>query len=239
MSEERHLHYDHYDPDQAARLDGFYGRVELAMVNRAIPWIKGKRVLDIGCGFGSVVEHLRVNGFEATGIDQLGDFIEAGRQRYPGIDLRHAGEDESLPFEAGEFDTVFLKDVIHHIFDEDDLVAFLKDVKRICRSRVIIVDPNPTLFLRLARKILRHVDPICPPAEAEAALTTVGMTVVHREFHEVIALPLSGGYISYPFIKGRRLGDLVLALDNAMLGAARLVSADKMLCWRYLIVADV
>ncbi len=233
----RHAHYDHYSADQIARLDGFYGRVEQSMALRLRPWIEGNRVLDLGCGFGSLVDRLRAFGYAAVGVDKLGDFIEAGRRRYPLAELvLQTGE--QLPFADQSIDTVILKDVIHHIIAEGDVSAFLGEIRRVCRRRLIVVDPNPTLILRLSRKLIGHVDPECSARQAEEVLRQAGWSIQHREFHEVIAFPLSGGYVGRPMIKSARLQEAVIRLDEVLLRLLRRCGLAPSLCWRYTIVAD-
>ena len=162
-----HHHYAHYSPAMAARLDGFFGRVDERLNARIAACVTGESVLDVGCGFGSLTEHLRLRGLRATGVDLLAECIAAGRARYPHADLRLA-ESEELAFPDASFDTVVLKDTIHHVYEEDDVAAFLRAVRRIARRRLVILDPNPTTILLLARRIIGHVDPVCGPADARA-----------------------------------------------------------------------
>ena len=142
----RHANYGHYSVDMARRLDGPFGLVEKSFADRIAPWIAGKSVLDVGCGFGSLVEALRQKGVDATGIDQLDEFVDLGRNRYPLAELR-VSAGGSLPFDDKSFNTVILKDTIHHVFGEGDLASFMAEVKRVCRRRIVVMDPNPTLIL--------------------------------------------------------------------------------------------
>jgi SAM-dependent methyltransferase len=199
--------------------------------------VNGRRVLDLGCGFGSLVEHLRLAGFEAVGIDLLPEFVAAGRARYPAADLRcvQAG---SLPFPDQSFDTVVLKDAIHHIFAEGDIDQLLADVRRVCATRVIVMDPNPTIILLTARRLIRHVDPVCAPAQCTQKLEEAGFTVRHREFHEFIGFPASGGFVGREFVKSARMGEFVLALDRASQNFLDWTRLASYFCWRYTIAAD-
>ena len=53
--------------EMAARLDGFFGRVDDRLNARIAASVLGDSVLDVGCGFGSLTEHLRLRGLRATG----------------------------------------------------------------------------------------------------------------------------------------------------------------------------
>jgi ubiquinone/menaquinone biosynthesis C-methylase UbiE len=218
----------------ARRLDGPFGFVEASFADRVAPWIAGQRVLDVGCGFGSLANNLRLKGFDAVGVDMLDEFIEIGKGRYPAADLRVV-QDATLPFPDKSFDTVVLKDTIHHVFAEGDLAAFLTDLNRVCRQRIIVIDPNPTLILRISRRLIGHVDPVCSPQSASDALKEAGFKVIHKEFHEILGFPLSGGYVGRPLIP-LALAPAIGQVDRAALGMLRALGIEQHICWRYMLV---
>jgi len=233
-----HENYDHYSSAMINRLDGFFGKVDERLNVRIASWIFGQRVLEIGCGFGQLVEHLRKTGYSATGIDMLEQFVLAGQRRFPQADLRVASS-EQLDFADGSVDTVILKDTIHHVYGEADIHQFLMDVKRVCRKRIIISDPNPTAILLLARKLIRHRDPVCSPEQAERAISKAGFEIVHRSFGEVLAFPLSGGFVGRPMVPNNVVGNMVLSLDSLVEKALECLRLHHHACWRYLLVADL
>jgi SAM-dependent methyltransferase len=236
-SEVRHSNYAHYSIDMARRLDGPFGFVEATFANRIAPWIAGQSVLDVGCGFGSLVNHLRLKGFKAIGVDRLNEFIGIGKDRYPAADLRFV-QSATLPFPDKSFDTIVLKDTIHHISAEDDLPAFLADMNRVCRRRIIVMDPNPTLVLRVSRWLIRHVDPVCTLEEADNALRNAGFDIIHNEFHEVLAFPLSGGYVGKQLIP-RAFAPIIGRIDSMTLSVLRTFGGDRHVCWRYMLVGSL
>jgi SAM-dependent methyltransferase len=236
-SEARHSNYAHYSIDMARRLDGPFGFVEASFADRIAPWIAGQTVLDVGCGFGSLVNHLRLKGFEAVGVDRLNEFIDIGRDRYPAADLRFV-QSATLPFPDKSFDTIVLKDTIHHVYAEDDLPAFLADLNRVCRKRIIVMDPNPTFILRVSRWLIGHVDPVCTPEVAGSALRNAGFDIIHSEFHEVLAFPLSGGYIGKQLMP-RAFAPIICRIDSMMLDILRTFSGDRHICWRYMLVGSL
>ena len=240
MTAPHHDHYDHYSPAMAERLDGFFGRVDDRMNERIGRHVVGPKVLDIGCGFGQLVEKLRVKGFDATGIDMLEECVAAGKARHPEADLRVA-RSERLEFDDKSFDTVILKDTIHHIYGEADIRQFLEDAKRVCRRRIVVFDPNPTLILLMARKIIGHVDPVCSPEDATSALAAAGFSVSRREYSDVLAFPLSGGFVGPRLVpdKSPGVGNGVLCLDGFLESAFRFLGLDRHVCWRYLIVGEL
>ena len=239
-AEDAHHHYDHYSVEMAKRLDGFYGRVDSRMNSIIAQWVSGETVLDIGCGFGPLTESLRKQGFRSIGVDLLAECVGEGLKRYPEADLRVA-KTEDLEFPDKSFDTVVLKDVIHHVYEEDDVAEFLAGVRRVARRRIVIFDPNPMFFLLSARKLIGHVDPVCGPKDAMRVVTEAGFKIVHLGYSELFAFPLSGGYVGPVLLPGmpRWIGSIILALDRGLMKIARSLGFARFVGWRYLLVADL
>lgn len=226
MSE--HSHYDHYDADQIRRLDGFFGRVN-DRFNRVIAeQAVGPRVLDFGCGFGSLVDHLRQAGLEAVGVDLLPSQVTAGRARYPDADLRVVGTE--LPFPARSFDTVVFKESLHHVFAES--ADPLGEAARVCARRIVVFDPNPSLPLKVGRTLIGHVDPTLPPADARRLLEGAGFRCAPTRYLAALAFPLSGGFVGRPLLP-HSAPDLIFLADELLVRAL-----GRHVAWRYLIVAD-
>ena len=90
--------------------------------------LKGKTVLDIGCGAGGITLHLveRHGAAHATGFDVERPVIETARRKAA---ARGLGERVSfvqappgpLPFTDASFDVVFSKDALLHVPDKDAL----------------------------------------------------------------------------------------------------------------------
>ncbi|MBL8577571.1 MAG: methyltransferase domain-containing protein [Mesorhizobium sp.] len=92
--------------------------------------LRGKTILDIGCGSGGITLHLveKHNAAHATGFDVELPVIEAARLRARKRSLSdraifvHAAPGP-LPFADGTFDMVFSKDALLHVPDKDALFA--------------------------------------------------------------------------------------------------------------------
>ena len=83
----------------------------------------GERILDLGCGEGSLTEKIVAAGATVVGVDASGDMIVSAAAR--GLDARLI-DAEQLPFIC-EFDAVFSNAVLHWVRDHD---AMLDGVRR-------------------------------------------------------------------------------------------------------------
>lgn len=79
----------------------------------------GERILDLGCGEGSLTEKIAAAGAEVVGVDASPDMIAAAAAR--GLDARLL-DAEQLEFDR-EFDAVFSNAVLHWVRDHDAMLA--------------------------------------------------------------------------------------------------------------------
>ena len=79
----------------------------------------GERILDVGCGEGSLTEKIAAAGADVVGIDMSEEMVAAARAR--GLDARLI-DAERLPFER-EFDAVFSNAALHWVRDHDAMLA--------------------------------------------------------------------------------------------------------------------
>ena len=102
-----------------------------------------KRILDIGCGHGTITNSLHEKGFNIIGLDVDESNYEGAKERFPSCDFRlYDGLD--IPFETNSFDTVILNDVFEHIpYDHmDKLIEKIKD----------IVEPNGLIYISVTNR---------------------------------------------------------------------------------------
>jgi len=80
----------------------------------------GKKVLDVGCGFGEFGNFLlkRYDNISYTGIDIVPEFIEVGRQKYPDLNLKVA--DFTKDKIEGRFDVVVASGVMNSNVDDNE-----------------------------------------------------------------------------------------------------------------------
>src|SRR5258706_12900788 len=78
----------------------------------------GQRVLDVGCGPGALTAELvtRVSAANVSAVDPSPPFVEAARDRHPGVDVQQASA-ESLPFADAAFDVSLAQLVVPFMAD--------------------------------------------------------------------------------------------------------------------------
>ncbi|MFC0861701.1 class I SAM-dependent methyltransferase [Sphaerimonospora cavernae] len=107
--------------------------------------VRGRRVLDAGCGPGLYAAELLARGAEVIGFDQSGDMVHLARERLgPGTVVRRHDLDAPLDWlPDAEMDLVLLALVIHYLRDR---VAALRELHRVLRphGRLVISTSHPT-----------------------------------------------------------------------------------------------
>lgn len=107
----------------------------------------GARILDVGCGTGSLAIRLARAGFTVVGIDSSPDMVARARSKLAAageglrLDFRE-GDGSALPFADGSFDLVTLVAVLHGPPAEARL-ALLAEARRVSRGAVLVHDYPP------------------------------------------------------------------------------------------------
>lgn len=100
--------------------------------------VEGRKILDVGCGVGSVLLALKKPGRELFGIDINERYLKEIKDE--SIKVRKMNAEE-LEFPHEHFDTVIATDVIEHL---DHPLKALSEWTRVLkkRGRLIIAEPN-------------------------------------------------------------------------------------------------
>ncbi|MFI9037867.1 class I SAM-dependent methyltransferase [Streptomyces sp. NPDC053726] len=89
----------------------------------------GTRVLDVGCGSGSVTAAAVGRGAVVRAVDADPGMVELTRRAVPGADVR-CGVLPQLPYRDGEFDAVVANFVLNHVGRPLDALAELRRITR-------------------------------------------------------------------------------------------------------------
>lgn len=101
----------------------------------AVGSLRGKRVLDAGCGSGLALRLASEAGAEVSGVDATPELVAIARERVAGGDVR-VGDLESLPFDDREFDVVFAFNAIQYA--ESPMNA-LREFRRVAKPDGMVV----------------------------------------------------------------------------------------------------
>lgn len=129
--------------------------------------VKNKRILDIGCGVGSISFYLAQKGAKVTGIDLSANLIEyckkeAKRRK---LEIQFKEMNAQIPdFEDESFDIIVGSRVVHHI---PEIEVFFKECMRLLKKggfiafieplkKNIIVELNRKIFAPNKRTIHEH-----------------------------------------------------------------------------------
>ncbi|MFF8607143.1 class I SAM-dependent methyltransferase [Streptomyces sp. NPDC015346] len=93
--------------------------------------VTDRRILDAGCGSGSLSAALRDRGAVVTGIDASAGMLALARRRLgDDVPLHLVDLSEPLPFDDGAFDDVVASLVLHYLEDWGPTLAELRRVLR-------------------------------------------------------------------------------------------------------------
>ena len=112
----------------------------------------GDKMLEIGCGIGTVVFELSRQGYDVTGTDISQVAIEYGRAKYQGVRLEVLPAEE-LPFADGTFDIVLSFDLFEHIARVDRHVS---EVGRILKPSGYYLFQTPNKLASVVSETLIH-----------------------------------------------------------------------------------
>jgi 2-polyprenyl-3-methyl-5-hydroxy-6-metoxy-1,4-benzoquinol methylase len=144
--------------------------------------LRGKQVLDFGCGHGMAGVVLAGRGAAVTAFDLSGGYLREARARAEAngaaVDFVKANG-EQLPFADATFDHVWGNAVLHHL----NLEMAGRELRRVLRPRgkAIFCEPwggNP--FLTWARRHLAY--PHKERTPEETPLTTADLSVLRQVF---------------------------------------------------------
>jgi SAM-dependent methyltransferase len=120
--------------------------------------LRGRDVLDFGCGHGMAAVMLARRGARVTAVDLSPSYVAEAQRRAEvnGVTVRLLVADgERLPFADGSFDRVWGNAVLHHL----DLVRAGRELRRVLRPGGVAVFCEPwgdNPLLRLARQQLPY-----------------------------------------------------------------------------------
>ncbi|MEZ2331142.1 class I SAM-dependent methyltransferase [Mesorhizobium sp. RCC_202] len=140
--------YDHGNSGYLRSLDE--RNMHLKHLLAGFPGLARCRILDVGCGYGDLLNLFHQQGVSAdglVGIDLLPNRIETARQRYPDFTFKEANAEE-IDFPDNYFDIVTVFTVFSSILDRNMAHNVARGIMRVLASGGVIVwydmrYPNP------------------------------------------------------------------------------------------------
>ncbi len=138
-------------PHNAGRLYNFLINYKFQKALEVLPFaIKGLSALDICCGPGIISEYYAKKGAKVSGIDLSPEAVERASIRSKRYNFQaefKIADSTSLPFPDNSFDIVSVHDGLHHL---DNPKKAVKEMARLARKGVIIIEPAKTLITELS-----------------------------------------------------------------------------------------
>ena len=122
------------------------------------------RVLDVGCGDGTLAARLAASGGIVTGLDPAPAALERARAAHPELDWAAPAADGRLPFADSRFGVVTCVNVLEHVADTQTLMS---EMRRVLAPRGLLALAVPrhgrlgNVWTALTG-FERHFDPLAP-----------------------------------------------------------------------------
>lgn len=150
--------YYTHDPESTGRIQAENAR----RCRRLVRMTAGRKLLDVGCAAGHLLDSAKEAGFDVVGVDQTPHTVAEARARGHRVVL---GTLEELvanqPDQQGAYDVVTALDVIEHVPDPQSFLQKLVDLAR-PGGLVVLSTPN---YSGLVARLLGARDPFMIPPE--------------------------------------------------------------------------
>lgn len=147
---------------------------------------KNRRILDVGCGTGSLVQELANSGYKAVGIDLQKEGLLQKKKKTPSLHLLRASA-MALPFLDGQFEAVILADVLEHMEERRPLLEAFR-VLAPGGVLLIAVPAFPRLWSQRdtnAGHLRRYL-----PKDLQTLANELGGEMIYLGFYQFFLFPL-------------------------------------------------
>lgn len=215
-------------------ITGCYGELSKQLYRSLLDQVRGRRILDVGCGLGLFGQVCVEQGFQVHSIDIDEYSLQIARELFGPAYFQESVYATSLP--DGAIDTAVLSDVVCHL----DLDLLVQELDRLGVNRIVIHDSNlRNPFLRTYRKATGHRERHdFLEEELVVEMRDRGFDLHHKYYCNILALPLSGGLQRKPVATIGRLPRVLSVLDRLANGVAHLVGLQRRLCFRFVLILD-
>lgn len=184
--------------------------------------IKGKKMLDVGCGDGVLSYLLAKNGANVTGIDNSEEAIKFAKEKckdFTNLNFQVASAYE-LPFSDNSFDYIISSDVIEHLKYPEKMLA---EIKRVWNGKRKIIITTPIRFTERPLDKMHYKEFF----ENEFRLL---LKIYFKEIEIIKSHPLFWVEFQNKIIFGCNFGKYLLNLLNLLFGFNPFLNTNG---WRY------
>lgn len=132
--------YDKMAQDFASGQKEFFSKKEdqaRKFIRNQLPSLKGKTILDVGCGHGvDIVTYEKKGSSEVFGIDSSKAMIEEAKKVVKRKKNLFVGNMKKMPFKKNQFDLIVGRFSIHYLKDLDKAY---KEFNRVLKKRGILI----------------------------------------------------------------------------------------------------
>lgn len=147
---------------------------------------KNRRILDIGCGFGSMLVMLKEFG-DPIGADMSIEAVKRARQK-TGLTIIHGVLPEEIPLREKSFDVITAFDILEHI--KDDTLAF-RSVHRLLKPDGLFVLTVPAFkFLWSMHDDLNHHKRRYMRNDLEKKLCISDFSIIKASYFNSLLFPI-------------------------------------------------
>lgn len=133
---------------------------EMRFIVKTLGDLRGKKLLDVGCGLGEASVYFALKGAQVTSTDLSGEMLHFVEQlaRHNGVDIRtHKSTAENLCFAPGErFDVIYVGNLFHHVNIDatiQRLIPLLNTGGMLVSWDPIAYNPIINVYRRIATKV--------------------------------------------------------------------------------------
>jgi len=111
-------------------------------------FFKGKKLLELGCGYGDIGAYFAKLGAKVTCLDARQEHLEVLKRRYPFLKAVQADLDNEWPFKKDEFDIILHLGTLYHLqYVDRPLVDVCQSTKHLVLETEVCDSDDPEMII--------------------------------------------------------------------------------------------